>query len=81
MAKRYKPRDDLKPEDCTTPELKLEYSRMMYERYQSIGENEPPSVLLDFDRFPPETEEWMSPEYWIAVARAEREKRRLLYGK
>lgn len=33
MRKR---KPELRPEDCTTPELKLAYSKMMYERWQSI---------------------------------------------
>lgn len=73
MAKR---KPELRREDCITHEQKLAYSRQMYERWLAIGENEPPSVLLDFKRFPPETEDWHHPEYFIAWANAERQKRK-----
>jgi hypothetical protein len=33
------------------------YSRMMYERWQSIDPNAPPSDILDFDKYPMPTEE------------------------
>ena len=57
MAKR---KPELRREDCITHEQKLAYSRQMYERWLAIGENEPPSVLLDFKRFPPETEDYIT---------------------
>jgi hypothetical protein len=76
MAKNKR---DIKREDVVTEADKIAYSRMMYERWQSVGEL--PSEILDCDMFPLETEPWHSGEYWITAAKAEREKRRLLYGK
>jgi hypothetical protein len=73
--------DDIKLEDVRAEADKLRYSEMMYRRWEEIGPNEPPDAILDLERFPIETEPWHSPEYWIAAARAEREKRRLLHGK
>ena len=73
--------DDIELSDVRTPEDKVRYSEMMYHRYNDIGHDEPPSVLLDFQRFPPETEDWMSAEYWIAHAKAERERLKSLRGK
>jgi hypothetical protein len=78
MAKKRKPRDDIRREDCHTEQQRLEYSEMMYRRWQSIPHDAPPSVLLDFERFPTPTEDWHHPEYHIMVAKAERERMRLL---
>jgi hypothetical protein len=67
----------IRREDCRTEAQKLAYSRQQYERRESMGEL--PSGILDLEKFPLETEPWHSGEYWIAVARAGREKRPLLH--
>ena len=69
-------RKPIRREDCHTEQQKLAYSRQQYDLRQSIGEL--PSEILDMEKFPLETEPWHSGEHWIAVARAEREQRRLL---
>ena len=66
----------IRREDCHTEQQKLAYSRQQYDLRQSMGEL--PSQILNLEKFPLETATWHSGEYWIAVARAEREKRRLL---
>jgi hypothetical protein len=78
MRKR---KPDIRREDVKTEADKIAYSRMIYDRWQSIGPNEPPDAVLDWQRFPMETEDWHSGEYWIMRAKAEREKQRLLRGK
>ena len=52
IAKRPKLPDNLKPEDCITPEQKLEYSRMMRRRWENIPYDAPPSEILDVDKYP-----------------------------
>ena len=69
--------DDIKLSDVKTHEDKLRYSRMMYRRWEEIGENESPGALLDFERFPEQTAEWQHPEWHIMIGRAERERLRL----
>ena len=80
MAKKHKP--DIRREDVRTEADKIAYSRMMYERWESIPYDAPPSYIIDNAHlFPLETEPWHSSEYWIMRAKAERERRRLLNGK
>ena len=75
MAKKR----NIRREDVRTEADKIAFSRQQYDLWQAVGDM--PDEILDFEKFPPETEPWHSPEYWIMVAKAEREKRRLLYGK
>jgi hypothetical protein len=65
-----------RPEDCKTIEQKLAYSSMMRERWESIEYDEPPSAILDFDRFPmPDPSmPWTHPE-WAAHYTRARKKR------
>ena len=79
MRKSRKPKD-IRREDCVTDAQKLAYSKQQYYLYKSLAGGLP-SEIMDLDRFPMETEPWHSPEYWIAVAKAAREKQRLLRGK
>lgn len=81
MRKR-KPNKDIRREDVKTEADKIAYSRMMYERWESIPDNAPPSYIIDNAHlFPLESEPWHSAWYHIEVARAQREKQRLLRGK
>ena len=78
MAKR---KPDIRREDVKTEADKIAYSRQMYERWESIPDNAPPSYIIDNAHlFPLETEPWHSSEYWIAAARAEEQKQRALRG-
>jgi hypothetical protein len=79
--KHWEHPDDIKLSDFKTHEDKLRYSEMMYRRWQELGPNEPPDAILDLERLPEQTAEWQHPEWWTMVAKAEREKRRLLSGK
>jgi hypothetical protein len=82
MTKKFwQHEDDIRLEDVKTHEDQLRYSRMMRRRWEEIGPNEPPEVLMDLERFPEPTAEWQHPEWWIMVTKAAREKRRLLSGK
>jgi hypothetical protein len=79
MSKK-KPKIPQRPEDCKTIEQKLAYSTMLRERWESIGYDEPPSAILDFDRFPmPDPSmPWTNPEWAAHYTRAEEEKQRAL---
>jgi hypothetical protein len=72
MSKKHKLRDDLKPEDCVTPELKLEYSRQMQRRWDKLEINKPSDLM----KIPVETQPWHSPEFSWAHDRAQRERLR-----
>ena len=74
MRKQRKP--DIRREDCHTEEQKLAYSRQQYDRWQTVGYGKP-SEMVDPERFPLESEPWHGPEYWIAMAKSERERKRL----
>jgi hypothetical protein len=76
MRKR---KPDIRREDVKTEADKIAYSRMMYDRWESIPYDAPPSYIIDNAHlFPLETEPWHSGEYWIAAARAEEQKQRAL---
>ena len=65
MRKR---KPDIRREDVRTEADKIAYSRMMYDRWESIPYDAPPSYVIDNAYlFPLETEPWHSPEYWIAA--------------
>ena len=76
MRKNRKP--DIRREDVKTEADKIAYSRMMYDRWESIPDDALPSYIIDNAHlFPLESEPWHSPEYWIMVAKADAEKERL----
>jgi hypothetical protein len=76
MAKNKR---DIKREDVVTEADKIAYSRMMYDRWESIPDDALPSYIIDNAHlFPLESEPWHSPEYWIAAARAQEQKERAL---
>jgi hypothetical protein len=80
--RKQRPNKDIRREDVRTEADKIAYSRMMYDRWESISDNAPPSYIIDNAHlFPLETEPWHSGEYWILRAKAAREKQRLLRGK
>jgi hypothetical protein len=69
MAKRKK---ELKPEECTTYQLRLQYSRQQWEREQNL-----PYWSPEIFDWPIETEEWHSPHYWLNEAMRQRAERKL----
>jgi|ERR1700722_4076140 hypothetical protein len=80
MTKKFwEHKDDIRLEDVKTHEDQLRYSRMMRRRWEEIGPDEPPEVLMDLERFPmPDVSKpWMSPEYSSSWARAQEEKARV----
>jgi hypothetical protein len=76
MTKR---KPDIRREDVRTEADKIAYSRMMYDRWESIPYDAPPSYIIDNAHlFPLESEPWHSGAYWIAAARAQEQRERAL---
>ena len=60
--KSWERADDIRREDVKTEADKLRYSEMLYRRWEEIEPDEPPSAMLDLERFPKEdpTRPWTS---------------------
>ena len=71
-----KQKPDIKLSDVVTETDKIAYSKQMYRRWEEATEKGIPSAFMEIPLEDP-LRPWTGPEYWIAMAKAERERKRL----